>query len=290
MQLVGAEAKDQNLVVRIRGKGTAKPVLFLAHLDVVDAMRSDWSMEPYPLTEKDGWHYGRGTADDKGPAATLIAARRWRWFVRAPPDRDIILALTSGEENADEPGAAWLMRNAQGAGQRRVGLQFRRRRPGDRSGQAALDRVAGFREGLLERDVRRAEPGGHSSLPRADNAIYQLVNALAHGGVFFPIDLTEIARAQLAARRRSWRRDEAQMIREVLKGPLDSSRRIARRAFARVQLAAAHHLHPDDAGGGPRRERASGAGNGHGQLPADSRREIGRHSRGCSRRGGRHRQ
>src|ERR1017187_3161648 len=109
VQVIGPEAKNKNLVVRVRGKGSARPVVFLAHLDVVDALRGDWSLEPFALTEKDGWLYGRGTADDKGPAATLVAGVLALVRSKAVPERDIILALTSGEENADVPGAAWLV-------------------------------------------------------------------------------------------------------------------------------------------------------------------------------------
>ena len=94
-----AETKG-NLVVRYRGKGTRKPILFIAHLDVVAAKREDWTMDPFELDEKDGYFYGRGTQDHKGRAATA----RSRSFLRlatassAPPDRDLILALTADEE------------------------------------------------------------------------------------------------------------------------------------------------------------------------------------------------
>ena len=106
----GAETKG-NLVARYRGKGTRKPVLFIAHLDVVEARREDWSMDPFVLTEKDGYFYGRGTLDEKGGAATLVAAfvrlRQEQWV----PDRDLILALTADEEGGTDNGVAWLLAN-----------------------------------------------------------------------------------------------------------------------------------------------------------------------------------
>ena len=105
-----AEAKG-NLVARYRGKGTRKPIVFIAHLDVVEARREDWSMDPFVLTEKDGYFYGRGTHDLKGGAATLVAAfvrlRQEQWV----PDRDLILALTADEEGGTDNGVAWLLAN-----------------------------------------------------------------------------------------------------------------------------------------------------------------------------------
>src|SRR5689334_18187341 len=93
VQLAGPHPKHQNLVVRLRGRGRAKPILFLAHLDVVEARREDWTMDPFKLTERDGWLYGRGTIDTKDEAAglvtNLIRLRRERYV----PDRDIVVAL-----------------------------------------------------------------------------------------------------------------------------------------------------------------------------------------------------
>jgi acetylornithine deacetylase/succinyl-diaminopimelate desuccinylase-like protein len=96
VQVVGGAEKKRNLVARYRGRGTRKPVLFIAHLDVVEARKEDWSLNPFVLTEKDGYYYGRGTEDIKGGAATLVAAfvrlRQENWT----PDRDLILALSGG--------------------------------------------------------------------------------------------------------------------------------------------------------------------------------------------------
>src|SRR6185437_16663557 len=89
-----------------------KPILLLAHLDVVEAKRSDWTYDPFVLTEHDGYFYGRGTQDQKGGAstlaATLIRLKREHWV----PDRDLILALTAGEEGGmDYNGVQWLLRD-----------------------------------------------------------------------------------------------------------------------------------------------------------------------------------
>jgi acetylornithine deacetylase/succinyl-diaminopimelate desuccinylase-like protein len=98
-----------NLVVRYRGRGDAKPVLLLAHLDVVAALRSDWTVEPFVLAERDGYFYGRGTSDDKAMAAIFVANllrdKQAGWV----PERDLILALTADEEGGDANGVEWLL-------------------------------------------------------------------------------------------------------------------------------------------------------------------------------------
>src|SRR6266508_2762823 len=98
VQVLGPRAGNQNLVARLRGSGKRRPILLLAHLDVVEARREDWSLDPFTLTEQDGFFYGRGTSDIKDMAAiyaqTMIALKR----DRVPLDRDVILALTADEE------------------------------------------------------------------------------------------------------------------------------------------------------------------------------------------------
>ena len=189
-----AETKG-NLVARYRGKGTRKPVLFLAHLDVVEARREDWSIDPFVLTEKDGYFYGRGTLDVKGGAATLVAAfvrlRQEQWT----PDRDLILALTADEEGGTDNGVQWLLAN--------------RRDLIDADYTINLDAGGGELRGgkITALDVQAAEKvyasfsltvknaGGHSSLPTKDNAIYRLAAGLQRLAAFeFPVRLTDITR------------------------------------------------------------------------------------------------
>jgi acetylornithine deacetylase/succinyl-diaminopimelate desuccinylase-like protein len=189
-----AETKG-NLVARYRGKGTRKPVLFLAHLDVVEARREDWSIDPFVLTEKDGYFYGRGTLDVKGGAATLVAAfvrlRQEQWT----PDRDLILALTADEEGGTDNGVQWLLAN--------------RRDLIDADYTINLDAGGGELRGgkITALDVQASEKvyasfsltvknaGGHSSLPTKDNAIYRLAAGLQRLAAFeFPVRLTDITR------------------------------------------------------------------------------------------------
>src|ERR1017187_4495115 len=224
VQVIGPEAKNKNLVVRVRGKGSARPVVFLAHLDVVDALRGDWSLEPFALTEKDGWLYGRGTADDKGPAATLVAGVLALVRSKAVPERDIILALTSGEENADVPGAAWLVHDHKQLVDADWVFNFDAGGPAIDHGKLAWIEFQGAEKVYWTVTLSARNPGGHSSLPRADNAIYELINALRGvEAVSFPVDLTEVARAQLGARAQFVTAPEAELIRSVLKQPLDSA-------------------------------------------------------------------
>ena len=183
-----------NLVVRYRGRGTGKPILLLAHLDVVAALRSDWTMDPFVLTEREGYFYGRGTGDDKAMAAifvaNLIEDRRRGWV----PERDVILALTADEEGGDANGVEYLLAhhrplidaayaiNEGGGGSLRDGKPFLN------SVQAAEKVYADF-------TLTARNRGGHSSVPRPDNAIYELVDALARVARFqFPVQLNEVSR------------------------------------------------------------------------------------------------
>ena len=225
VEVLGPETKNRNLVVHIRGKGTGKPVLFLAHLDVVDALRADWSLEPFALTEqKDGWLYGRGTADDKGPAATLVAGTLALVRSKVIPEHDIILALTSGEENADEPGAAWLLRTHKELVNADYVFNFDAGGPAIDHGKLAWLELQGAEKVYFTVALSAKNPGGHSSLPRADNAIYQLAKALRGLEILnFPIDLTDVGRAYLTARAQFVTAPEAAMIKAVLVQPLDSN-------------------------------------------------------------------
>jgi len=196
VEVLGGVEKKRNLVARYRGKGTRKPILFIAHLDVVEARREDWSFDPFVLTEKEGYYYGRGTLDVKGGAATLVAAfvrlRQEQWV----PDRDLILALTADEEGGPDNGVAWLLAN--------------RRDLIDAEYCINVDTGGGELRGgkLTAIDVQAAEKvyasftltvknaGGHSSLPTKDNAIYRLSAGLQRLAVFeFPVRLNDTTRA-----------------------------------------------------------------------------------------------
>src|SRR5512144_89727 len=108
VQLLGPDPRKQNLVARLRGTGARKPLLLLAHLDVVEARREDWSFDPFAFLEQDGFFYGRGTTDDKAMASALVAGLIRLKQDGFKPDRDLILALTSDEEGGNFNGVDWL--------------------------------------------------------------------------------------------------------------------------------------------------------------------------------------
>ncbi|MGH9175780.1 MAG: M20/M25/M40 family metallo-hydrolase, partial [Vicinamibacterales bacterium] len=111
VQVLGPDPRKGNLVARFRGKGPKKPILLLAHLDVVEAKREDWSVDPFTFLEKDGFFYGRGTSDDKAMAAQLVANLIRLKREGVTPERDVILALTADEEGGAFNGVDWLLKN-----------------------------------------------------------------------------------------------------------------------------------------------------------------------------------
>jgi acetylornithine deacetylase/succinyl-diaminopimelate desuccinylase-like protein len=179
--LAGPTPDKQNLVVRLRGKGPAKPILLIAHLDVVDAPREGWSpgLDPFRLNERDGFFYGRGVNDMKHAVAALVATLtrlRAEGFV---PSRDIIVALTADEEGGNANGVYWLLANHRdwidaayclnldaGGGQIEKGRRLRM------TVQTSEKTNVSFQ-------AQTKNEGGHSSLPVKENAIYQLAKGLA---------------------------------------------------------------------------------------------------------------
>src|SRR6476619_1727110 len=111
VQVLGPDPRKGNLVARLRGTGGRKPLLLLAHLDVVEAKHEDWSFDPFTFLEKDGYFYGRGTGDDKGMAAQFVANLIRLKQEGFAPDPDLILALTADEEGGDFNGVDWLVKN-----------------------------------------------------------------------------------------------------------------------------------------------------------------------------------
>ena len=109
----GPKPEKGNIVVRYHGTGARKPLLLLAHLDVVQALKSDWSpdLDPFKFTEQGGYYYGRGTSDDKAMGSIFIANLIRFKQEGYKPDRDIILALTADEEGGDFNGVDWLLKN-----------------------------------------------------------------------------------------------------------------------------------------------------------------------------------
>src|SRR5215213_3050751 len=196
VQVVGGPEKKRNLVARYRGNGTRKPILFIAHLDVVEARREDWSFDPFVLTEKDGYFYGRGTLDQKGGAATLAAAfirlRQDKWV----PDRDLILALTADEEGGPDNGVAWLLAHHRDLIDAEYCINVDAGGGELRGGKLTAVQVQAAEKVYASFTLIVKNAGGHSSLPTKDNAIYRLAAGLQRLGRFeFPVRLNETTRA-----------------------------------------------------------------------------------------------
>lgn len=193
--VVGPDSLHLNVVARLRGAGARQPILLLAHLDVVEALRSDWSMEPFALTEQDGYFYGRGTSDIKDMAAiytaVLLTLKR-EGFV---PDRDIILALTAGEEGGDWNGVRWLLANRRDLIDAAYCINGDGGDPAAREGVPYARNVQASEKVYTDFALSVHNPGGHSSLPVSDNAIYRLAAALTRLGAYrFPARLNQITR------------------------------------------------------------------------------------------------
>lgn len=174
----GGEKKG-NLIARLRGTGEKKPVLLLAHIDVVDARKEDWSdgLDPFTLTERDGYYYGRGVLDDKAMAAIFVANLMRLKAENFKPKRDIILALTADEEGGSHNGVAYLLKNRRAL----IDAEFALNEGGGgsiRDGKPFAQNVQVSEKMYLTFDFEATNPGGHSSVPTRDNAIYDLSSAL----------------------------------------------------------------------------------------------------------------
>jgi len=186
-----------NMVARLHGSGAKKPILLLAHIDVVEAKREDWSTDPFKLVEQDGYFYARGAGDDKFMAAAWVANLIRYRQEGYRPERDIIVALSTDEEigDANAVGIRWLIANQrnlidaefalnEGAG---VGLK---------NGRAIRNGVQTSEKNYVDFTLEVKNSGGHSALPRKDNAIYRLAEGLARVGKYdFPVNLNDTTRA-----------------------------------------------------------------------------------------------
>jgi acetylornithine deacetylase/succinyl-diaminopimelate desuccinylase-like protein len=199
VEVLGPNPRKFNMLARIHGTGAHKPILLICHLDVVQALRRDWSMDPFTFVEKDGYFYGRGTEDVKDGDAIFVTT-----FIRLhrehyKPDRDIILALTADEEGGSYNGVAWLLKNHLDMVDAEYILN-------PDAGDFEMDRGKRLLVGIqaseklysdFQLEVRNK--GGHSSLPTPDNAIYELADGLTRLQKYqFPFELNEVTRTYFA--------------------------------------------------------------------------------------------
>ena len=214
--------RKKNVVVRLHGSGAHKPVLLIGHLDVVEARREDWTTDPFQFIEKDGYYYGRGTSDMKdGDAimsATLIRMKKEGYV----PDRDIILAMTADEEGGAFNGVDWLVKNHREL----VDAEFVLNHDGGGvladHGKPLMMEVNATEKLYGDFVLTTTNPGGHSSLPRPDNAIYELTDALTRIEHYqFPFELNNITGAYYERQVKMSTGQRAADLQAMLKTPPD---------------------------------------------------------------------
>jgi len=219
ISVLGPNDRKKNIVVRLHGSGKHKAVLLIGHLDVVEARREGWTTNPFQLVEKDGFYYGRGTTDmkdgDSIMSATLIRMKREGYV----PSRDIILAMTADEEGGTSNGVDWLIKNHRDL----IDAEFVLNHDGGGvSLNPAFMEVDSAEKVYGDFVLTATNPGGHSSLPVPDNAIYELATALVRLSQFrFPFELNDITRAYYEQLVKSEKGQRAADIQAILKNPVD---------------------------------------------------------------------
>lgn len=190
-----------NLIVRYRGKGKLRPILFMGHLDVVEARPEDWSVPPFRLTEKDGFFYGRGTIDMKDGDAALTSALIRLKRQNYVPARDIIVMFTADEEaGGPANGPTWLLKAHRDLIDAETAYNFDGGGGTTQAGKRLLYEVGTSEKVYLTFTVETTGPGGHGSLPGADNPIYRLGDALQRLEAYrFPVTTTATTRASYKA-------------------------------------------------------------------------------------------
>jgi acetylornithine deacetylase/succinyl-diaminopimelate desuccinylase-like protein len=234
VQVFSPAPRKGNLVARLRGSGARKPILLLAHIDVVPANREDWSFDPFKLTEQDGYFYARGSGDDKYMAAAFITNLIKYKKEGYKPDRDIIVALETDEEILDSNGLGiqWLLKNHRDL----IDAEFALNEGGGvglKDGKPIRNSVQTSEKVSLSYLLEVKNRGGHSSVPVKDNAIYRLAEGLVRLSKFsFPINLNETTRAYFERTAQFENEQTASDIRTVLSDKPDPA------ALSFVRLAA----------------------------------------------------
>ena len=196
IQVIGPNDRKKNLVARLHGTSRKKPVLLIGHLDVVEARRSDWTTDPFQLVEQDGYFYGRGTQDMKGADAILVTTMIRLKREHYKPPRDIILALTADEEGGKSNGVEWLVNNHRDL----IDAEFVLNPDGGgiqlENGKTVMMEMDATEKLYSDYQLKATNPGGHSSLPTPDNAIYHIADALSRLERYgFPFELNDVTRA-----------------------------------------------------------------------------------------------
>jgi acetylornithine deacetylase/succinyl-diaminopimelate desuccinylase-like protein len=220
LYLGGPNDRKKNLVVRLHGAGKHKPVLLIGHLDVVEARREDWTTDPFQFVEKDGFYYGRGTQDMKGGDAVMVMTLIRMKKEGFQPDRDIILALTADEEGGKSNGVDWLIKNHRDL----VDAEFVLNHDGGgvetNQGKPTMVSVDATEKLYADFRLLVTNPGGHSSLPRPDNAIYHLAEGLTKLARYqFAFELNAVTRAYYERMSKVVGGQRAEDMKAILKTP-----------------------------------------------------------------------
>ena len=224
VQVIGPNDRKKNMVARLRGTGKHKPVLLIGHLDVVEARREDWTTDPFQFIEKDGFFYGRGTQDMKSGDAIMVTTLIRMKKEGYKPARDIILALTADEEGGKSNGVDWLLKNHR----QLVDAEFVLNHDGggivSEHGKPVLMDVDATEKLYADYQLTVTNPGGHSSLPVPDNAIYHLTDGLGRLERYeFPMELNSVTRAYYERMAKVAGGQRAEDMKAILKDPADAA-------------------------------------------------------------------
>ena len=229
-------AKKGNLVARLKGTGTKKPLMLLAHIDVVEAKREDWERDPFKLIEEGGFFYARGSSDDKAMAAINVSNMIRYKAEKLTSARDIILALTCDEEGGAFNGVEYLIKHHRNLIDAEITLNEGGGGSLDKDGKRILHGIQAGEKTYQSFALEVTNKGGHSSVPVADNAIYHLSEGLVRLAKFeFPFKLSDVTRAYFERRAALEPPAIAADMRTILKDPPD------RDALARLYAANPHY-------------------------------------------------
>ncbi len=226
MAVLGPNDRKGNLVLRFRGTGAGglKPILIICHLDVVEAKRSDWTTDPFVFIEKDGYFYGRGTQDMKSADAIIVTDLIRLKKEGFRPNRDIILALTADEEGGTSNGVEWLLTNHRELVDAQFALNPDSGGVEVDAGRAVAMEFEATEKLYADYELTSRNPGGHSSLPTHDNAIYHIADALDKLEHYaFPFELNNVTRAFFEAMSKLEQGQSASDMKAILTSPPDEA-------------------------------------------------------------------
>ena len=236
LALLGPNARKKNLVVRFHGTGQHKPVLLIGHLDVVEARREDWTTNPFEFVEKDGYFYGRGTQDMKDGDAIMVTTLLRMKKEGFRPNRDIILALTADEEGGSSNGVDWLFQHHRDLVEAEFALNHDGSSVVSDHGKPLYYELDGTEKVYGDYQLMVTNPGGHSSLPVPDNAIYALAAGLGKLEKYeFPFELNPVTRGYYEQMATIETGQRAADMRAILHNPPDPA------AIARLSKDAIDH-------------------------------------------------